>query len=78
MNIFWENNPDGYAVATLASPGTVLATARTDHGAAVTFYSEWIPEGGGPDGVIVESDGYQARIIQGETAGQCHLGGQCR
>lgn len=70
MNIFWENNPDGYAVATLSSPGAVLATARTDHGAPVTFYSEWIPEGGGPDGVIVESDGYQARIIQGENAGQ--------
>jgi hypothetical protein len=70
MNIFWENNPDGYAVATLASPGTVLATARTDHGAAVTFYSEWIPEGGGAGSVIVESDGYQARIIQGENAGQ--------
>lgn len=70
MNIFWDNDSDGYAVATLATPGTVLATARTDHGAPVAFYSAWTPEGGDAESVIIESDGYEARIVQGENAGQ--------
>ena len=70
MNLTWRNEPDGYAVATLTTPGAVLAMAETDAPGPVQWNSRWIAEGGHRASAVLAIDGQTARVLQGENAGQ--------
>lgn len=68
--ITWQNDPDGYLVETITTPGRVLAIAQTDSTRPVQWLSRWIAEGGHEDSARLEPYGNTARVIQGEKAGQ--------
>ncbi|CDH44392.1 hypothetical protein [Candidatus Contendibacter odensensis] len=68
--ITWQNDPDGYLVETITTPGRVLAIAQTDSTRPVQWLSRWIAEGGQEDSARLEPQGNTARVIQGAKAGQ--------
>lgn len=70
MKITWQNDPDGYLVATLTATGAVLAVAQSDATGPVQWFSRWIAEGGHSESAALQIDGQTARVLQGEKAGQ--------
>ncbi len=70
MKITWQNDPDGYLVATLTATGAVLAVAQSDATGPVQWFSRWIAEGGHRESATLQIDGNTARVLQGEKAGQ--------
>ena len=68
--IYWQNDPDGYLVATLTATGAVLAVAQSDATGPVQWFSRWIAEGGHSESAALQIDGQTARVLQGEKAGQ--------
>ena len=70
MKITWQNDPDGYLVATLTATGAVLAVAQSDATGPVQWFSRWIAEGGHRESATLQIDGNTAFVLQGEKAGQ--------